>query len=159
MPQTCTICRHKERDAIDLALLEGQPLRDIARQFNVSRAALDRHKDHLPGQLVKAHEAAEIASAGTLLDRLRQLNDETRAILAETREIKNHDLSLKALARLEKQLELEAKLLGELKENETTVHIYASPEWVALRSLVITALRPYPEAAQAVGKALSEASQ
>ncbi len=159
MPRVCTLCHHPQRNAIDLALLAGESYRHIAARFDTSTGALQRHKDHLPGQLAKAHEAAEAVSAGTLLDRLRSLHEETRAILKETREAKDHDLSLKALARLEKQLELEGKLLGELKEGvTTTVNIYSTPEWVALRAVVIQALHPYPDAAQAVARALSEPS-
>lgn len=157
MPRTCTLCNHPERDAVDLALLAGEPYRRIASQFGVSEASIRRHKDHLPGTLARAHEAAEAVSAGTLLDRLKGLHDETRAILKETREAKNHDLSLKALARLEKQLELEGRLLGELKEG-TTVHIYSSPEWVTLRGVIVTALLPYPDASQAVARALDESN-
>lgn len=156
MPRVCTVCTHPKRDEIDLALLEGQALRNIAERYGLSATALHRHKDHLPGRLAEAHEAHEAVSAGTLLDRLRTLNDETRAILKETRKVKNHDLSLKALARLEKQLELEGKLLGELKEGATmTVNVYSTPEWLSLRAVIITALIPYPEAARAVTRALA----
>ena len=156
MPMTCSICKHPHRDAIDLSLLEGRSLRAIAGQFNVSSSALDRHKDHLPGTLAKAHEAHEATSAGTLLTRLKTLNTETLAILKETRAAGDHDLALKAIARVEKQLELEGKLMGELNDG-TTVNMFASPEWVALRAVVIAALRPYPEAARAVAGALNEA--
>lgn len=157
MPRTCTVCAHPQRDAIDLALLAGEPYRHIAARWKLSTGALQRHRDHLPGTLAKAHEAAEAVSAGTLLDRLKELNLETRDILKETREGKNHDLALKAIARVEKQLELEAKLIGELRDGPT-VNIYAAPEWVALRAVVLQALAPYPDAARAVAGALSEHS-
>lgn len=157
MPRTCTICTHPQRDAIDLALLAGESYRHIAARFDTSTASLQRHKDHLPGQLAKAHEAAEVVKADTLLDRLKELNAETRAILKETREGGNHDLALKAIARVEKQLELEAKLLGELQPEGMTINVYSTPEWLSLRAVVIHALQPYPEAGRAVGRALSDA--
>jgi len=157
VPRTCTICTHPRRDAIDLALLAGESFRNIAERFGTSATALHRHKDHLPGQLAKAHEAAEVVKADTLLDRLKELNTETRAILKETRAGGNHDLALKAIARVEKQLELEAKLLGELQPEGMTIKVYSTPEWLTLRAVVIHALQPYPEAAQAVGRALSDA--
>lgn len=116
---------------------------------------MQRHKDHLPGQLAKAHEAAEVVKADTLLDRLKELNAETRAILKETREGGNHDLALKAIARVEKQLELEAKLLGELQPEGMTINVYSTPEWLTLRAVVISALAPYPDAARAVAGALT----
>jgi hypothetical protein len=159
MPRTCTICNHPQRDAIDLTLLAGEPFRNIAQRFGTSATALHRHKDHLPGQLAKAHEAAEVVKADTLLDRLKELNLETREILKETRESGNHDLALKAIARVEKQLELEGKLLGELQPEGTTINVYSTPEWLTLRAVVIHALAPYPEAARAVSKALTEGTR
>lgn len=155
MPRTCTICNHPQRDAIDLALLAGEAYRHIAARFDTSTASLQRHKDHLPGQLAKAHEAAEVVKAGTLLDRLKELNSDTREILRETRKAGNNDLALKAIARVEKQLELEGKLLGELQPEGTTINVYATPEWLTLRAVVIQALHPYPDAAQAVSQALT----
>lgn len=156
MPRTCTICNHEQRPEIDRALLDGEAYRHIAARFDTSTASLQRHKDHLPGgQLAKAHEAAEVVKADTLLDRLKELNAETRAILKETRESKNHDLALKAIARVEKQLELEGKLLGELQPEGTTINVYSAPEWQTLRAVVIAALHPYPEATQAVSRALT----
>src|SRR5262249_6409103 len=44
MPQTCSICRHPERDDIEAELRAGTPYRDIARQRNVSKDALSRHR-------------------------------------------------------------------------------------------------------------------
>jgi hypothetical protein len=40
----CTICVHPARAAIDHRLEAGQPLRDIAGQYALSKSALDRHK-------------------------------------------------------------------------------------------------------------------
>ena len=50
MPRTCTVCRHRDRHSIDQSLLAGQPsLRDIARQWGLSKDALHRHlRRHLP---------------------------------------------------------------------------------------------------------------
>ena len=160
MSRTCTACNHPQRDSIDLSLLEGGSLRDIARQFSLSKDALSRHKEsHLPGQLAKAHEANETVSAGTLLDRLREITAETRTVLQAAKKSKHHELSLKAIARLERQLELEARMLGELQENATTtINVYSTPEWVVLRSTILNALGPFPDAAKAVAGALNEHS-
>ena len=54
-------------------------------------------------------------------------------------------------------MELLARLRGEL-ESGTTIHqqniLVQHPEWLAVRQALITALRPYPKASQAVGVAL-----
>ena len=119
MPRTCTICNHPEHEAINSALVAGEPFRNIAKRFGTSPAALYRHKKtDLPGTLVKAAQIAEVAEADALLDRLKLLNQETAAILKEARTegTKDNDLALKAIARVEKQLELEGRLLGQLAE-------------------------------------------
>ena len=159
MPRVCTIFTHEEREAIDGALLSETPYRHIAARFDTSTGALQRHKDHIPQHLAKATEAAEVVQADGLLDRLQSLNTETMLILREARGSKQPDneLALKAIARAEKQLELQAKLLGELNEG-TTVNVLVAPEWLALRALITQAVTPYPEAAQAVERALHEAS-
>jgi hypothetical protein len=97
-----------------------------------------------------------VVQADSLLDRLLSLNAETMAILKEARagRIKDNELALKAIARAEKQLELQGKLLGELNE-APTVNLLAVPEWFSLRSTIIAALEPYPEAKQAVVRALN----
>ena len=54
MAMTCTVCAHPEVNGIDVQLLNRDSLRDIARQHNVSKDALARHKaDHLPTIMVK----------------------------------------------------------------------------------------------------------
>lgn len=156
MPRTCTICSHEQRQEIDAALLAEAPYRHIAARFDTSTGALQRHREHIPPHLAKAHEAAEIVEADTLLQKLKEINRETREVLADAKLEGNGELRLKALTRLEKQLELEAKLIGELQQ-EGTINITVSPEWATLRAVVLQSLLPYPDAARAVGKALSDA--
>jgi hypothetical protein len=43
MPPTCSICKHKDRKAIDSALAKGQPSRPIASKFRVGYKAIQRH--------------------------------------------------------------------------------------------------------------------
>ena len=153
MPRVCTICTHEERAAIDSALLSETPYRHIAARFDTSTGALQRHKDHIPRHLAKASNAAEVAQADGLLDRLQSLNTETMLILKEAREGDDNELALKAIARAEKQLELQAKLLGELNEG-TTVNVLVAPEWLELRARIVKTVAPYPQAAQALARAL-----
>ena len=154
MPRTCTICTHEERAAIDSALLSEEALRNIAQRFGTSPTALHRHKDkHIPPHLARASNAAEVVQADSLLDKLQSLNTETMLILREAREGDDNELALKAIARAEKQLELQAKLLGELNEG-VTVNILAVPEWLELRARIVKTIAPYPQAAQALAGAL-----
>ena len=47
---------------------------------------------------------------------LRTINTITLHVLKEARDAKDHDISLKAIDRVQRQIELQAKLLGELDE-------------------------------------------
>ncbi len=154
MPRTCTICTHERRADIDSALLAEEPLRDIARRYATSKDALARHREHLPKQLVKAQEQEDISQAIDVVKQLKAINGATLAILKEARADKNGELALKAVDRIQRQLELQAKLLGELQQ-EGTINLVLNAEWLTLRAVVIGALQPYPDAAGAVTRALS----
>ncbi len=155
MPNACKVCSHEQRPAIDQALVTDAPNRRIASQYGMSEAAVRRHKaEHLPVSMVKAQEQTDVRQAIDVVKQLKAINGATLAILKEARADKNGELALKAVDRIQRQLELQAKLLGELQQ-EGTINIHISSEWLTLRTVVISALLPYPDAAQAVTRALS----
>jgi hypothetical protein len=144
---------------MEKAILAGGSLRDIAGRFKVSKSALERHcKEHLPKRVVRSAEKHELADGRTLLEQLRELGADTRAILTEAREAGGDSaLALKAIARLERQLELQGRLLGELKDGGPVVNVLVSPEWVTLRTVILGALSRHPEAQRDVAGAIREA--
>ena len=103
---------------------------------------------------MKAKDAETVASADTLLEQVKTL--QTRAISILDRADESGDLrtALSAIREARSNLELLGKLAGELQQ-EGTVNITVSPEWLTLRAVVIAALTPYPDAAQAVSRALT----
>ena len=160
MPRTCTICKHPSLEAINRALLDGESKRRIAAREHVSKTSLLRHEaSHLPASIVKAAAVEEVISGGKLLERLTALNRETASILREARTAgtKDNQLALKAIARAEKQLELEGRLLGELNEG-TTVNVILTPEWQTVRVAILAALDAHPAAKLAVAGALKHVS-
>ncbi len=140
MPQSCTVCRSEHRSDIDAALLRGQTLRSIAARTGTSPASLVRHKSsHLPATLAAAKQAADVTYAGSVFERLQTVNAETRAILAEARAAATPMIALVAVGRIEKQLELEAKLLGQLNESArvavgVTIQSEDSPATAAVKN-------------------------
>ncbi len=154
MPRTCTICGHGERPAIDAALVAGEPLRNIAARFGTSATALFRHRaEHIPGTLALAKEAGEAAHADDLLGQLRDLQGRTMRILALAESGQDGPTALKAIGEARRNLELLAKLLGELRDGPT-VNVLVAPEWQALRGRLVVALAPFPEARVAVARVL-----
>ncbi len=91
--------------------------------------------------------------AGTILERLQRAHEEAWEILAEGRRDEDHEVRLKALARIEKQLELEGKLIGELQSG-SVVNLVLSPDWFRVRGVLLEALAPFPEARSVVAGAL-----
>ncbi len=82
-----------------------------------------------------------VASSGTVVERI------------ESRHADPRDLLLKTAAQLKSQLELLAKLLGQL-DDRPQVNLMVSPEWVAVRAALLEALGAYPEARVAVAERL-----
>ena len=143
----CTVCNHPERQEIDKALVSGTVYRKLSETYGLAASSLCRHrKGHIPAQLAKVYEAAEVSRAAELvreeenhkaaeigqgLDVLRQLkaiNGATLAILKEARADKKHSLSLQAIDRVCKQLELQGRLVGMLQDNGPQINVLINPE-------------------------------
>ncbi len=155
MPRQCSVCTHASLHAIDTALVAGTALRDIAGQFGLSKSAVERHAaEHLPQLLTQAKADEGVAHALDVLAQLKQINASSVAILAEARRAKDGDLALKAVDRIHRQIELQAKLLGDLDERPV-VNVLLSPEWAQLRGQLVAALAPFPEARVAVAAVLA----
>ncbi len=153
MPRACTICSHPEREAINRELVESVPFRKISERFGTSITALHRHKtDHLPGKLVMAREAQEIAEADDLLGQVRDIHARTLAILEAVEATGEHRTALAAIREARSNLELLAKLIGELDESPT-VNILISP---VVQQVIVQALEAYPSARRTVAEALAE---
>lgn len=213
MPRICTVCAHPEKPAIDALMVKDEPNRRIAARFQLSEAAVRRHRsDHLPATLAEAKDAEAVAHGTNVLEGLkeaigrvqmlsdacdtwlRDADDPTRydigpraeeiavtylepigdklvkrkarlsellslalegrsVMLVETRYADPRELILKSYDRLQGQLELIAKLIGQLDERPV-VNLLIAPEWLSVRRVLVETLQPYPEAKAAVAARL-----
>jgi hypothetical protein len=116
--------------------------------------AVQRHKDeHLPAALVQAHAEQDVRQALDVVAQLKAINQASLAVLRQARERGNGELALKAVDRVQKQIELQAKLLGEL-DDRPTVNLLVAPEWLEVRAALFSALEGHPEARVAVAARL-----
>jgi hypothetical protein len=152
MPRVCTLCRHADRDGIDSALLRGEAYRNIAERYGTSPASLLRHKAHLSERMVKAEEAREVTRADSLLDQVKALHSKALSILAKAEEGGDLRTALAAIRETRGNLELLARLLGELQEKP--VALIVLPEWITMRTALLSALDPFPDARAAAARAL-----
>ncbi len=103
---------------------------------------------------VEKREEADIRTAIDVVGQLKAINGAALSVLKSARDANDGDLALKAIDRIQRQIELPAKLIGELQQEGTTNIIVNNPEWVQIRTALMVALTPFPDAAQAVAGTL-----
>jgi len=154
VPRSCTLCEHPKREEIDRALVGETSNLSVSSVFGVSESAVRRHKaNHLPAKLAKAHEAKEVSRADDLLRQVRILQSKTLSILLRAEGAGDLRTALSAVREARGNVELLAKLSGELDERPV-VNLNISPEWLELRAAIVIALEPYSDARGAVLRAI-----
>lgn len=151
----CTVCIHADRPAIDQALINRKGFRNIAQQFGVSVwAVLRHHDDHLPEILAKAQAAAESAKADDLLEQLKIIRTTALQLMVAAEKAGDIRTALAGVretrACLELLLELEQRI-----DRRPQINLLVAPEWLLVRSTLLEALRPHPEARAAVAARLA----
>jgi len=157
MGRQCTVCAHKDLEEINRLLLCSDSYRDIARQFGLSKDALARHKEsHIPKELLKSNDIQEIAKADVLLVQLGEIREKTLSLLDKAEQAADtrvYGAPVAYLREVREQIKLLAELEGRLA-SQPQITIINNPAWIELRTVIIQALEPYPEARAAVVDAL-----
>ena len=154
MGRLCTVCHHKEVDEINRLLLCSDSYRDIARQFGLSKDALARHKEgHIPELLSKSNDINEIINADSLLKSIQEESNTVRSLRDQAIAGGDIELALKAVDRALRCVDLCAKVRGIISD-QPQVNVLVLPEWLALKGVIVEALRPHPQALEAVFNAL-----
>ena len=152
----CKVCTHPDRDKIDKLLINGHALRKIADQFKLSYASVRRHKmTHIPAKLSKSHDAETATKADALLADLLDLRRRALAALDQAESMIDLRATAPLLGQARQVMETLLEVRGEL-DRKTTVTVTMDPEWHRLKTQIMNALEPYPEAKQAVIKTLQE---
>lgn len=157
MPQPCKICTHRQRSEIECEIIDGIPNSRIATKFGFSEAAVRRHKSagHIPLAMVKAKEIKETNTAENLFSQVKSLADRAVSILERAEESGDLRAACMAIREARGCLELLGKAAGEI-ESSTTVTIINNPEWIELRTTILRAIEPFPEARERMLSALAE---
>jgi hypothetical protein len=167
MPRPDNVERHEMRLAIERDLAIGRPLRQLAKKYGLSKDCLLRHRKKLPPQL-KAAMLSQSLKPEIDLDKLRTSESENLlASLAAQRarlllwqdamsEAGQFQICTHISAQIHRNLELVGKYLGEFAQHHvvSNVSVLVSPQYLELRSALLRALQPYPEARRAVADTL-----
>jgi hypothetical protein len=167
--KACTICVHDKRAAIDVGLVHGVPMQVLADRFGASKDAIQRHSANHLSPAQRAAILAQRKPTEIDLDRLREAESENllASLVAQRARLQSHAEmaasygdtkgAVAAENSIQGNLTLVAKLLGQLavQHNVTHTNILVSADYIRLRQAIVQALRPFPDAAVAVGRALA----
>ena len=168
MGRPCSVCGHPKRDEIDKLLLDKPNFRAISRQFDVGRKPLENHlSNHISDELLKSQDVKEALKADNTFaeyqkarTRIETLQTRTYDLLTKAESAENHNACvgyIREARAQEGELREQRKLLAELEGKLATqpqVNITLNAEWIKLRTIMMTALDPYPDARLAVANAL-----
>jgi hypothetical protein len=147
---TCSICKDPRVEEINRMIGENEKLADIARKLAVSQDALERHSNRcIIKALIATPNTKEVITGDNLLDQLQEAR--TRAIAAGDTKIYGPPSSY--LSEIRQQIKLWAELEGRLA-SQPQITIINNPEWVELRTVIVQALDPFPQAKEAVVNAI-----
>jgi hypothetical protein len=168
----CTVCRHSLVVQINWLIASGAPLKPLGPRFGLSSTAIYNHAaKHVSDQFKASVRVGPFATEEKLreicaengesvLTQLRAINGAVAARWLNAFEAGAHDQFVDLTVQLRKNLELMAKLTKELVPPSTTVvntnNFTLNAEYVQVIAALSTALRPFPEARQAVRLALCQ---
>lgn len=184
MAPPCRCCTHPRRVELDATLIAGSSIGTVAATFGLTRSAVQRHAtNHLPAS-IHARAVEALATASRIPARAIQIEEtaphaapcvETEApptatvnnldpyalacelqssaltILREAQSAGDAKLALQANATAIGVLDRLARLMPGAT---SSVAVAQSAEWAQLRTAILDALRPFPDARFAVAAAL-----
>ncbi len=152
MPRVCTVCGHKYRDEMDILLVQGKSKARIASLFGLKEYSVRNHfKKHVPEKMLKSSEATDLLRADELVLEVRRLKGEVNEILVAAKGKDSLTLALASIDRLARLIELQAKLIGLLRDNPTiNIGVLNNPEWVQIKAIILEATEPFPKAQEQI---------
>jgi hypothetical protein len=167
------VAKHECRSQIERDLALGVPVRRIVMKYEkfgeISKDALTRYRKKLPPQFrdqtlaqalrpeVDLEELKTVESEGLLASLAQQ---RARLLLMQDScvEAEQFGAATNLSSQIHRNLELVGKYLGELGVHHTvtSVSVLVSPQYLELRSALLKALSPFPEAKRAVSRALQQ---
>lgn len=168
MPNRCRVCEHRSRPQVELSVARGVSAKQISRRFPpLSEDSIYRHRAHIPADLMRELrrrielpeaelEALRIEESRGLLENLVAQRAGLWKIARQSEELGDMTHAITAHRAITDNLALTGKLLDLFAATHQTTNniLIASPDWLLMRSALIEALAPYPEARQAVAQVL-----
>jgi hypothetical protein len=153
IPQ-CKTCRFPDHEKYDAECIKGNLSRgDYAKMVGCTAKSISRHLAHIPQIVANSANAEIVTNADNLLDQIVYYEAEARRFKELAESQGDLELALKSVDRALKCLDLFARVRGIIQE-QPQVNILVNPQWIELKAVIVAALRPYPDALEAVRDAL-----
>lgn len=170
MGPACKVCNHPDRASIELGLANKVPIRVLGKRYGLSSDSVWRHgQNHMSAEL-----HGQLMTRGRMtpqdLENLRIT--ESEGVLQHLVAVRGRLYGLMDAATMQddyrgaaaignqigKNLETTAKLLGDIRTGTVNVtqNVLLLPEFHALRTTIMQALRQHPEARASVATALKQ---
>jgi len=167
MPQ-CQVCAHERRHQIEIGLTHRVPVRILARRFGLKPGTVHRHSRLHLSPATKAAILAAQKPSEVDLEALQRSEAEgllaqlvtQRARLQQLSELSAELGDVRGAVAVERAVQGNLELVGRLLQQFTVVHetrstsILISADYMQLRSTILRALAPFPDAMRAVAAAL-----
>jgi hypothetical protein len=148
-----------KRQEIDLVILAGESLRSIAERTGLSHSSVSRHKQTcLPQDLLQARISKKILDSDFLVAKVSKLIRSVENVLEKAEEADKGPLVLAAVRELRPTLELLAKFSTRSEGLTQQPDFHVTGELAVIRTAILNALQPFPQARVAVAAALSTAT-
>lgn len=155
MPKTCTICEDPRRDEFDRRARIEDNIAKIAQDFALSYDAFYRHvkANHHIREVTAIPTSAELATSEDIYKEIERWHTEAKDLQRTAKADGDIKTALLGLEKALKCLELMLKIHGQISD-APQVNILVNPQWIELKAAIVAALRPYPDALEAVRDAL-----
>lgn len=167
------IANHPDRAQIEIGLANNVAMRTLGKRYGLTQSQLSRYRsDHMPEELIHRlrvrgnrsdEELAQVreVESKSLLDHFAWQRARLYQVADRAGKIGDDAGETRALAEAGKVSERIGKLLGEMgahtQINNTQINFTADPRWHAIRTELVRALKPFPEAWSSVTEAIEHA--
>lgn len=168
--QGCKVCDHPDRASIELGLANKVPIRVLGKRYGLSSDSVWRHgQRHMTAELhsqlmtrgrmtPQDLENLRITESEGVLQHLVAVRGRLYGLMDAAEQQDDYRGAAAIGNQIGKNLETTAKLLGDIRTGAVSVtnNVLVMPEFHALRTTIMRALRAHPEARADVAAALRQ---
>ena len=157
MSRSCTACQHLKCTQINQRLAAGEPVSQIARDYNINLSSLHRHKtnclklgssneirkDAARGSAAVALLPSKEHLGGLLLGLIQKVDD----VCAEAREKKSLQIALSGYSSIRQTIDSLARLAGHLQPASAQVNVSVQNQTVSVTGAALAErlIQSFPE--------------